>query len=713
MPTKPPAKNPGKAKKPAGKRMAIPQALALAAQKIDGGELPHAEAIIQEVLKKQPDHPHANHLLGILAHRVGRTELGLELIGKAIEKLPNEARFHTNRGEMCRLLKRLDEAIAHGEKAIALDPKSATAHSNLGIAYYDRKDYDRAEALQKKAQELQPGLPESLNNLGSIQRGRKDKAGAIAYYRQVLEKHPKFLESINNLGAMLIEDEKLDEAIKTLLSALKINKNYAEAHNNIANAFLAKEDFDKATAAYNNALRLNPNYPEPLLGLARVCKEKDRYDEAINFVKRSLELNPDKAEAYSLMGDILIKKGEYQECEAAYRKALEMDENLLTAHLGLGQLKVEQGQLEVAEKTFQHCMEISPDELAPYIFMAQARKIKADDPVLARLEKEAEKIDTLPSQKAMSLHFALGKAYDDRKDHERAFPHFIEGCKIKRAKIQYSADNHDLACRNIARFFSPENLEKLRGAGNQSDLPIFVLGMPRSGTTLTETIIASHPDVFAAGELHDILNIANHPKPGVKSEGFPRSMQGLTPDDLTKMGDRYIERLKKHAPDARRITDKMPANFMALGLIHLMLPNAKIIHVKRNPADICLSAFTKNFNNSQLHSYDLTEMGRFYVDYARLMEHWQKVLPAGSFFNIQYEELVADPEAKSRELIEFCGLEWNDACLTPHKTERNVKTASVTQVRQPVYTSSVERWRRYEKFLQPLMTALGEYAPQA
>jgi len=712
MSNKPPLMKQNKPKKPVGQRMAIPNALALAAQKIDAGDLPHAEAIITEVLKKQPDHPHANHLLGVLAHRAGRTELGLELIGKAIAILPNEARFHINRGEMCRLLKRLDEAIAHGEKAIAIDPKSATAHSNLGIAYYDRKDYDRAEALQKKALELKPDLPESLNNLGSILRGRKDKAGAIAYYRQVLAKHPTFLESINNLGAMLIEDDQVDEAIKVLLGALKLNPKYSEAHNNIANAFLAKEDYDRASTAYNNALRLNPGYPEPLLGLARVYKEKDNYDEALNFVRRGLEFNPDKAEAYSLLGDILIKKGKYQECEAAYRKALELDEKLLTAHLGLGQLRIEQGQLAEAKEIFEHCMAISPEELAPYIFMAQARKIDQADPVLARLESEAEKITSMPSQKAMSLHFALGKAYDDNQEHDRAFPHFLAGCQLKRAKLQYSPDNHTLASQNIANFFSPENIEKLRGGGNQSDLPIFVLGMPRSGTTLTETILASHPDVFAAGELHDILNIANHPKPGVNSEGFPRSMQGLTTDDLTLMGNRYIEKLRQYAPEAKRITDKMPANFMALGLIHLMLPKAKIIHVRRNPADICLSAFTKNFNNSQYHSYDLTEMGRFYVDYARLMEHWQKVLPEGSFFNLQYEELVADPEAKSRELVEFCGLDWHEACLTPHKTERNVKTASVTQVRQPVYTSSVERWRRYEKFLQPLLDALGEYAPK-
>jgi tetratricopeptide (TPR) repeat protein len=374
---------------------------------------------------------------------------------------------------------------------------------------------------------------------------------------------------------------------------------------------------------------------------------------------------------------------------------------------------MEQGELKAAEETFEHSMEISPDEVAPYIFLAQARKIKKDDQILKRLEDEAEKMEDLPETKAMSLHFALGKSYDDIGEYERGFPHFLEACRIKRSKIEYNPDNHDLSCSNIRKFFTKENIGRLQGGARPSDLPIFVLGMPRSGTTLVETILASHPEVHAAGELHDILRIANQPKLGVKSEGFPISMQGLTNDDVKEMGERYLAKLRKHDEDAKRITDKMPANFMALGLIHLMLPEAKIIHLMRNSADCCLSSFTKNFNNSQLHSYDLTEMARFYVNYAKLIEHWRQVLPEGSFYEVQYEQLVADPEPETRKLVEYCGLEWNDACLTPHKTERNVKTASITQVRQPIYTSSVERWKRYEKYLKPLLDALGEYAPTA
>lgn len=696
-----------------GKNVPIPQALALAAQHIDAGQLEPAENMLQQILQKEPENGHALHLLGIIAHKVGRGELALDLTGKAIARLPNETQFHINRGEMCRILKRLDEAVSHGEKAVRLDPRSATAHANLGIAYYDRKDYDRAEECQMRALELQPDMVIALNNRGSIQRARKDLEGSIAFYRRALAISPDYLESLNNLGALLIEDDQVEEAVQVLLSTLKINPRYADVHNNLGNAFLSRELFDKATAAYSNALKLKPVFPEAMLGLARIHKEEDRLEDALYQTRRALELDPDKADGYSLLGEIYLKQGLYLESEAAFSQAMGLDDEHMGTHLGLGQLRMEQGKLEEARAAFARAMEIRPKEIAPYVFMAQVQKSTADDPLVTRLKQESAKLPTMTPNRALSLHFALGKVYDDQGDYDIAFSHFQEGARIKRKSIKYSSEYHSQSYHNIANFFSAETMNRLSGVGDPASLPIFVLGMPRSGTTLVETILASHPQVFAAGELHDILRIANQPKPGVQSEGFPLSMQGLTADDLTKMGSRYVAGLRKHSAEAERITDKMPANFMALGLIHLMLPNAKVIHVQRNPADICLSNFTRNFNgNSQVHSYDLREMGQFYVDYARLMEHWRQVLPEGAFFDVRYEELVAEPEEKTRALIEYCGLDWDDACLTPHKTKRTVKTASVTQVREPVYTTSVERWRRYEKHLVPLLEALGEYAPR-
>jgi hypothetical protein len=215
--------------------------------------------------------------------------------------------------------------------------------------------------------------------------------------------------------------------------------------------------------------------------------------------------------------------------------------------------------------------------------------------------------------------------------------------------------------------------------------------------------------VHGAGELPDLLAIAQRPLNGA---GFPENILALNPAQLTAWGADYVAGLRLHAPEAKHITDKMPANFFAIGLIHLMLPHAKIIHVNRNPVDTCLSCFTRLFNRKQNQTYDLAELGRYYVDYARLMNHWRTVLPADAFIDVQYEAIVADPEAQARRLLDYCGLEWNAACLDFHKHQRSIRTASVTQVRQPVYQSSVERWRHYEKHLGPLLEALGGLVPE-
>lgn len=694
-----------------GRPIAVPQALQIAAQQIDSGQLPQAEAILRQILQTFPGHPEALHLMGVLAHVAGQTPLALDLIARAIAAQPDHAHFHANRGEMCRLLKRIDEAIGHGERAVFLAPGQASYHSNLGIAYYDKQEYDRAEACQRKALTLDPALLPALNNMGSILRQRKQREEAAAYYRQVLTLAPGHLEALNNLGAVLVELERPDEAIPLLLQVLHLQPGHADAHNNLGNAMLAKEDFDQALLAYRRALEFRPDCPEATLGLARALHGQNQPDKALPWGRRALELSPDKPESHALLGDILTKLEAYDEAREAYGRALAQDKNLLSAHLGLGQIQLELGQLEAAQASFLCAMDIDPKDISPHVCMVQARKVTPDDPCLARLEAEMSRADTLLESKAVSLHFALGKAYDDLKDYDKAFPHFAAGCRIKRARIAYDADNQDRIIENICDFFRRETVDALQGTGDPSEVPIFVLGMPRSGTTLVETIIASHPDVHGAGELHDLLQLAAEPTKDYRGEGYPLSLRGLTRDDFSRLGAQYVARLRQRSAEARRITDKMPNNFLMVGLIHLMLPQAKIIHVRRNAADVCLSNFSKLFSNSLFHTYDLRERGRYYSGYARLMDHWRTVLPSGAFLEIEYEELVANKAAQTRRLIDYCGLAWNDACLEPHKNERNIRTASITQVRQPVYATSVERWRGYEKHLQPLFEALGENSP--
>lgn len=693
-------------------QMSIGQAMQLAVQHHGAGHLGQADHLLRQILQVQPRHAAALHLLGIIAHQSGNTELATQLISQAIEIQPDVALFHSNMGEMCRILGRLDEAISHGEKATALDPDSASAHSNLGIAWYDRGDLDRAEACQQRALAIDPAMISALNNMGSIFRNRKKPETAADYYRQVLAIAPQHVESMNNLGAVLSEMEQPEKALEILLQATSLYPDYADAHHNIAIAYLGLEQEEHAEASFKRALELKPDYPDAYRGLASLKQSQKNLQEAEKMAEKALELEPNKAETYSILGGIHADSGYPDKAEHDYARALELDPELISAYLGKGHLLMEQGRMEQAKSCFSRALELNPDCLGARMSLIQASKVKEGDENLAALVEEAEKLDSMLETRALSLHFALGKAFDDTGQYDLAFKHYLEGCRLRRKRVDYSAEDNDQYGQAIRDFFSRETIGRLRGEGCPSNVPIFVLGMPRSGTTLTEQIIASHPDVHGAGELPDLLDIANHPGRSTAA-GYPQSLDGITQAELRILGQRYVAGLQSRDPSAPRITDKMPANFNCLGLIHLMLPHARIIHVKRNPVDTCLSCFTKLFGHkAQAQSYDLGEIGRYYRNYAQLMAHWREVLPDGAFYEVQYEDLVADHENQARALIDYCALTWDDACLSFYNNDRIVRTASITQVRRPIYQTSVERWRKYEAHLGPLLEALGDLVPQ-
>jgi len=694
-----------------GQKLSLEQAMKLASKYQSEGKLVEAEIMLKRILQVTPQHPYAIHLLGVVNHQAGQTEIAINMIAQAISIKPKEGLFYSNVGEMCRLLNRLDDAINYGEQAVALMPNSASAQSNLGIAYFDSKQFDKAFDCQQQALAINPRFISAINNLGSIARERKDKESAVTYYRQVLKLAPHHLESINNLGAVLTELERPEEAIEVLISAIRLNPNYAEAHCNIATSFLSLEQLDKAELGFKKAIDLKANYSEAYQGLAKVYQENKDSQKALEFAEKAVHISREKPSCHSLIGDIHTEYGCPDKAEAAYDIALQLDPKLLSAHLGKGRLLMQQGDMSEAENCFRHALSLDESNLGARLSLAQVKKVTDDDENFQHLIAQADGISTMMETKALTLHFSLGKCYDDTKQYDLAFKHYLEGCRLKRKRIHYSPQDNDQAMDNIKSFFTKDAVEKLCGDGCDSDVPIFVLGMPRSGTTLTEQIIASHPDVHGAGELPDLLQLANSPN-NWETVGYPEVLRGFSSEQFRTLGEKYVAGLKGRAPGAKHITDKMPGNFNCVGLIHLILPNAKIVHVKRSPIDTCLSGFSRLFNNSQHQSYDLAEIGRYYRNYHDLMAHWKKVLPKGSFYEIQYEDLVANTEAESKALIDYCGLEWNEACLEFHKTERNIRTASITQVRQPIYKTSVERWRSYEDHLQPLFDALGDLAPE-
>jgi tetratricopeptide (TPR) repeat protein len=681
------------------------------AQQIDAGELAPAETSLRQILQQQPRNGFALYLLGVLAHRTNHIEQAVGLIEQAIKSRPKVALFHISITEMYRQLGRLYEALVHGRKAIKIEPSNAEAHSNLGIVYYSRKEYDQAVECQQRALKLDPNLVPAINNLGCIHGECGEKEKAIGYFRQVLELDPGYLGARNNLGAALTELERPKEAIVELNAVIQANPGYASAYANLGAALLLLEQSEQAEAAYRKNLELLPDNVVGKMGLVRALKKQERLSEAQTIIEQLVAVEPSMAEAYSLLGEIYLLREYYAEAETAFNKTIELEPGLPGAYLGLGQVQTEQGLLDAACANFAHVIDIDPNNILPHIYLSNIRKLSNRDPSLLRMEAAMEHVDDLVIEKVLPMRFALGKTYDGLQEYDKAFHHFVEGCRIQRALVTYDADEFDKVCASIKSYFSREKIDHLRGAGDPSDVPIFILGMPRSGTTLVETIISNHPDVYAAGELSDLHSIASQPNLDAEPSKYPSSLNKLTQDDLSAMGARYVDGLRSRENSARHITDKNMFTFMAIGLIHLILPNAKIIHVKRNPLDTCLSIFTQLFNgNAQAYSYDLTEIGGYYINYARLMEHWHSVLPDNAFYEMQYEELVTDNEVQVRRLIDYCGLEWDDACMESHKSSRSVKTASITQVRQPVYTSSVGRWRNYEKHLQPLINALGPYA---
>jgi len=700
---------------PQNQHISIAQAMQLAEQHQAAGNLQQAEVLLRSILHTAPKHAGATHLLGIIAHQAGNVGLAVQLITQAISHQPDNAVFHANLCEMLRQSGQLDEALKHGQQAVVLDPGNASAHSNLGIVWYDRGELKNAERCQQKALSIHPSLIAALNNLGSINRDRKDLDAAEQYYRQALKIAPHYFESMSNLGAVLTEKEQPEEGLQLVRQALGINPDYADAHHNIALTWLVLEQEDKAAEHFNRELELRPQHHAPYQGLAQLHLIRRELDEANAMAEKALQLAPEKAALHALHGDILGQRGYPEQAEAAYHRALELEPELEAAFLGLGHLLMETGKMELAKDCFRHALSGNPDSIGAQLSLVQASKVKAGDPGMQALIEASQDMGSMLEQKAMGLHFALGKCHDDIGEYDQAFEHFSRGCQLQRKRIAYSTDANMQYVERIASLFSADNINKLRGNGCSSRLPVFVLGMPRSGTTLTEQIIASHSQAHGAGELPDLLNLANNPG-GLPEQGseFPQCMEGITQAELKILGQRYIDGLRSRNTSAARITDKMPANFFCLGLIHLMLPNAKIIHVRRNPVDTCLSNFTKLFaHKAQPQSYSLKEIGLYYRNYARLMDHWRSVLPAGSFYEISYEELVADYEPQARALLQYCGLEWEDTCMEFHKTERTIKTASITQVRQPIYQTSVERWRRYEKHLQPLIDALGALASEA
>ncbi|AZO74239.1 MULTISPECIES: tetratricopeptide repeat-containing sulfotransferase family protein [unclassified Mesorhizobium] len=529
-----------------------------------------------------------------------------------------------------------------------------------------------AESLYRQVLGQQPNHAAALHFLGLLlhQTGRSDEG--LDFIEQSVTLQPRNADFLNNMGTVMRDLGRVAAAVDFFRGAVDIRPEQLAARDNLGSSLKQLGQFEAAEEIYRGTIGRNPFHVRARIGLAETLQEAGRLDEAIALFRESLSIRPKDAELL----------------------------------YGLGVAMMEKGKLTEAADLARQAVAIAPAMAKAWLLLTQVKRQTERDPELASMEAEHAKAPQ-DSLARMQLSFGLGKANDDLKDYGRAFDYFAEGNTIRRKGIDYDPVRTRDEFEAMKAVFDKAFFEKHRPSDISDDTPIFVVGMPRSGTTLVEQIIASHPQVFGAGELSILKTAVGKQFPMSMPGGFPWGIADMPDKAFAEAGQAYLDMLHARYPGSRHVTDKMPGNFLLVGFLHMMLPKAKIVHCARDAAATCLSIFKVHFRgDSHRYGYDLGELADFHNLYADIMAHWHKVLP-GVVHDVRYEDFVADQEGQTRALTAHLGLPWDDKVLSFHETDRPVRTASAAQVRQPMYQGSVDLWKRYGDRLKPLLDKLG------
>jgi len=564
---------------------------------------------------------------------------------------------------------RLGPAIAPAAPAAQAEvsqagAESARAYLNLARGYVAARRIDDAIQAWRQATRLDPTNHVAWQDLGVAQMQIGRLPDAIGAFRRAIVAKPDFAPAHHMLGMALEAQGNETMAVGALRRAVALSPKLADAHARIGTLLMSLSRRQEAIASLRRAAAVAPGADIGRLSLAKALMAEERQGEATAVLRGMLARNPTNFDARKMLGDALSFGGQFEEAGQEYQRAIETGRQPISA----------------------------------YHSLVMSRKLtEADHPLIEGMRRILQR-GRVQDFTLMILHFSLGKALDDLGDYEAAMGHFDAANRLRHRTWRLDRAGLTEQFDGLIERFTPDYFARHAALGSGDETPLLVLGMPRSGTTLTEQIISSHPAVVGGGELPYWLEAG----PPWNAGG----MRSLTAENARRVAEEYLTVLRDLGPDAARVTDKMPPNFRWIGLIHLIFPKARIIHCKRNPIDICLSIYSTYFTARMDFAADRGDLVFFYRQYERLMEHWRSVLPPEIYYETQYEELVADPGVRSRELIAFCGLDWNDACLAPEQNDREVRTASVWQARQPVYKTPVARWQRYEPWLGELRQLL-------
>ncbi len=534
------------------------------------------------------------------------------------------------------------------------------------------------------------------------QQGRLSDAELA--YKEAIIINQDYYQAHNNLGSVFLNQELFKEAYDAYSKAHKLLPNHPMLLNNLGNALELQGEIEQAIGWYNKAITQDPAYVASHINLGHALGGLGRYEEAVSAYKYAIKTNPGFSQAYYYLGRLLVKLNELDEAVINFKKVIQIDPGHKYANKRLANVLGDLGDLDEAVSSYRKAIEIDPEYAEAYRSLSNIKIFaEFDDDIRAMESLYAS--ESISDEQKMHLAFGLGKAYEDLGEHEKSMQFILRATGLKRASFDYSISKAEEMISNIKSMFSTEFFSNREGIGNPDKTPIFILGMPRSGTSLVEQILASHPDVFGAGELSDLSNLIKKYFLTDSSSKNSQRVVDLGAAASEDLGKEYIAGIRKYSKISKYITDKMPHNFHYIGLIRAILPNARVIHCTRDPMDNCLSILKNYFIDGYEYSYDMTELGQFYSLYLDLMQYWRNALP-GFIYDLSYEQLVADQENQTKRLIDYCDLAWDAACLDFHKTRRKVKTASKAQVRRPIYKDSVKLWKRYEKQLEPLRVAI-------
>jgi tetratricopeptide (TPR) repeat protein len=666
------------------------------------GQITEALNYTESLIIKYPDESLLFNISGVCYKAIDQLQNAIQSFEKAVIIKPNFTDAYYNLGLTFQELNMLEAAVKSYEKAIEIEPKYAIAHNNLGIVFKELGQIYESINSYQKAIVFQPEFPEAYNNLGNALKENDHLDKAISSYEKAISLAPNFSDAYNNIGIILSNQGKADEAIKFYKKALDIEPNYSEFHNNLGNALKENGQLDEAIMSYKAAITNQFDYADAHYNLGLILHRLQRLDGAVSSYKTAITFEPDYADAHYNLGILFHDTGRLEMAIESIKTAIKINPENADTHKYLGNTFQSNGQIDEAIKCYEKALSINPFHADAHRNLSTIKNYSHGDDQITLME-EILQDGSLTKSDQIYLDFALAKANEDLEKKDDLFKVLNEGNRLRQEELNYSLKKDLDEHSNLKKLINinPSNSNKSVSFKPSKIQPIFIVGMPRSGTSLVEQIISSHQKTYGAGELSTLNNLIMP----IVNDCIIQDKK-VSDDDYLKIRNEYLGHISRLNAPETIITDKMPTNFRYIGFILKAFPEAKIINLNRDSRAVCWSIYKSFFPGKGLGwAFNMEDLAGYYNSYSDLMSFWHQLFPK-KIYDICYEDLTINQEPETRKLLEYCELDWDDNCLNFHTNKRAVKTTSSLQVRKKMYQGSSEVWKKYESYLKPLISNL-------